>query len=850
MLYPRSAKLQAAMNEYFIVVVELCHYLFKFGKKSTVQQFTSALNNSHLIAFQTSLDRWSVSIKEEIHLLETQENSGFRALAKGMFKSTSHQQKHAAKMRVLDYCSMYDHLTTWKQIKKAGNTSIHRNCAEYQRWKTCSSASTLIYTGKLGSGKSVLLANIVDDINLTTENGKALVAYFFCRHDITESLLAQTILGSLTRQLLCTIPDLEALAGSCEDTHITSDTNRLLELLSKGFASKAKLYLVLDGLDECDNDEKQKVVDTVRIIQRSWEVSVCASFRPEPYKNLRPVVDRLVATSIVPLPEENPDIESFIESSLTGCLDRETLKISDPSLILEIQDALVQGSKGMFLWVSLQIQSLCSMKTDRDIREALADLPKDLSQTFSRILKKSGGLDRSLQVKTMQLVLAAYRPLTTEQLRETLSVTLGDAKWDPSKLLNDVYSALACCGCLLCVDEEESTVRVVHHSVKQYILHELEDTDYMGFSMEEAQRTSADIVVTYLSYGVFGTQLSRFNVRPIMAQSAPSRILYNTMENSVGSRLLAMKILQSKKQPAFDMSKAITEAQSSYKSKPESSFKFYGYAKIHWQNHLLYVTGKDKAIFEISKRLIRSHILTLNMSGGKFWEQCQWAVDNGYRNIVELLAETGNFETSISPDRRFDCENIPKLILSLEKDTPLARGVDVYGWLNWAARNGHKAVVKTLLRKGRYNDTMTIMSDDSPIISAVKNGDEEMVELLLGINKDRAEVSLNYEIWPGQPMSGEYKGIRIFPSNIYEGGSVTGQSPLMVAASMGDENIVKLLLSTGKVNISTVDLAGYTAQDLAEENGHEHIVELLESYGENDDGGLLSQKKEIMQYFL
>ena len=31
----------------------------------------------------------------------------------------------------------------------------------------------------------------------------------------------------------------------------------------------------------------------------------------------------------------------------------------------------------------------------------------------------------------------------------------------------------------------------------------------MSFSLEEARRTLADIIVTYLSYAVFGTELSK-----------------------------------------------------------------------------------------------------------------------------------------------------------------------------------------------------------------------------------------------------------------------------------------------------------------------------------------------------
>ena len=78
------------------------------------------------------------------------------------------------------------------------------------------------------------------------------------------------------------------------------------------------------------------------------------------------------------------------------------------------------------------------MKTDYAMREALANLPRDLSETFSRILHDSGRSDPSLQAKLLQLVLAARRPLTTIELCEALSVIPGDATCDPSKLLHDV----------------------------------------------------------------------------------------------------------------------------------------------------------------------------------------------------------------------------------------------------------------------------------------------------------------------------------------------------------------------------------------------------------------------------
>ncbi|RMZ68741.1 hypothetical protein GMOD_00002567 [Pyrenophora seminiperda CCB06] len=588
LLYPRSTKLQSHLSEYFIVVVGLCRYLFKFGQKSTVQQFASSLNDAHLKTFQADLAKWATSIKEQMDVSEAQENADIRGLTKKMSKSTSHQYTLATNMRVLDFCSTYDHEIAWKQIRKAGNTSLHKQQAEYQEWKDGSHPGTLFYIGKLGSGKSVLLANIVSDLNLFTEKDPPLVTYFFCRHDIPESLQTRTIIGSLARQLLRTITDLSESAKSCETTCTTGDTEKVLEMLFEDFSSDVKVYFVLDGLDECDNEEKETLMQAIQEIQVKLKLLVCVSLRDEPNNGLQSISNRLLVARAVSIPDDNPDIDAFIEAELERCLYEERLTIGDPTLILDIRDALSKGSQGMFLWVALQIQSFCSMRTDHAIREALADLPKDLSETFARILQKSGSSDPTLQAKALQLVLAAYRPLTTDELREALSVTPGDATWDSSRILHDVYSALACCGCLLVVDEEELTVRVVHHSFKKYVIDGINGVKHISFSFEEAQRSLADIVVTYLGYGVFGTELSKVKVHPMMAQSAPSKIVQATIGSSI-TRRLAIKFLNSRRQDTFDMSKAVLEACGSLTSNPERVFKFYTYAKTYWQNHVFYV---------------------------------------------------------------------------------------------------------------------------------------------------------------------------------------------------------------------------------------------------------------------
>ncbi|KAF1958317.1 hypothetical protein CC80DRAFT_469265 [Byssothecium circinans] len=738
LLYPQSRSLQSQLCEYFIVVVGLCRHLFTFTRKPTFRQVTSALNDADLKTFQTDLDRWASSIKEEIILIEGQENSRFRILSSKLSKSAAHQQKIATKLRVLNFCSEYHHETTWKQTRKVGNASVFASLAEYQEWKVYSSSCTLLYTGKLGSGKSVLLANIVDDLNICARNDTTAVAYFFCRYDIPSSLKARTILGSLARQLLCTMPDLATVAEACEEARSTEDTEKILELICRGFPSSHKAYFILDGLDECELAEREAVVQGLERIQQTLKLQLLMSFRVEPNSGLKSITERLVVTRIASIPEDNPDIEAFIETELERCLESQKLVIGDPTLILEIQDALLEGSQGMFLWVALQIQSLCDMRTDLAIRDALADLPKDLSETFSRILHKSGRLGQPYQIQILQLVIAAYRPLTKDELREALSVIPGDTVWTPSRLLNDVYAALACCGCLLTVDEEEATVRFIHHSVKQFLLTGSNNLNKTAFTAEKAQRAMADIIVTYLNYGVFGTELSRTTVRPVMVQSAPSSIVRAAIGPSSTVQAFALKLLRSRKQSDFDISKTLAEARKPFLSKAVEEFRFYSYARAHWAHHIFYVSGQDITIYGLSVRLIDRWVLESDNWHAQ--TPLSLAAENGHEAVVKLLLSTGEVGVDV---------------VDVHGRTPLSR----------AAENGHEAVVKLLLDTGMVNVNAKDTNKKTPLSLAAKNGCEAVVKLLL----DTGNV------------------------NDVNAKDKHAQTPLSLAAMNGHEAVVKLL---------------------------------------------------------
>src|ERR1700733_3582501 len=576
LFYPRSKNLQSHLSEYFIVVVRLCHQLLKFTQKSTLGQLASSLSDSDMKTYQSELDLWANSIKEEVGLLmgqkieeEARENSRFRALSSKFSEAVSHRKKLKANLQVLDFCSMYDYEMTWKQTRKAGNVTLLNRTTQYQEWKDLSGSCTLVYTGKLGSGKSVLLANVVDDLNLHIQGENISVAYFFCRHDIPESLRARTIIGSLARQLLRPIPDLTNVAERLDETTSALDFEGTFSLLQRALPHNHKAYFILDGLDECDDTERQILIRQLRELQEMFALLICVSFRLEAGNSLRLSSEQFTTPTVITIPDDNPDIERFISTELESCIQSGKLAIGNPALILEIQDALLEKAQGMFLWVALQIESLCAEKTYEAIRQTLSDLPKDLPETFSRILRRSEKLGKPYQRRILELVTAAYRPLTTEEIREALSVVPGDTTWNPARLLNDVYSTLACCGSLITVDEEELTIRLVHHSVRQFLLSRFKNSTDITFTIGSANRKMADIIITYLSYGIFETQLSTVVVPQIMTGSAPSRIIRSTIDSSSNVRSLALKLLKSRKQPNYDISKVLAGASKHFESRSE-----------------------------------------------------------------------------------------------------------------------------------------------------------------------------------------------------------------------------------------------------------------------------------------
>ena len=440
--------------------------------------------------------------------------------------------------------------------------------------------------GKLGAGKSVLCGSIIGD--LTTNGRNSTVCYFFCRHDIPQSLKARTVAGALCKQILESVVDLSIWNKLLVSYVPPLDIEAMKSLILRALPPDTEIYLVVDGLDECEQNEQSQLFELLKFLQKNLGFRICVSHRTQPCPPSW--TKGWLLQHHLSIPEENPDIQSYIRLELTRRLECGELKLNDPNVIEEIYTTLRDGSGGMFLWVVLQMDCICYEETDERIRNSLIKLPKTLPELYARILSRAAQGDAYHdQDRGFQLILAAFRPLKKDEIGEALCVTPGDTTYDPRRHAHDVDRLLARCGSLVVIDEEYHTVQLVHQSARTYLM--VDHVPAAEFAMDEdsVHRVMADVAITYLSYGTFDRQVSTNVITPISAQTVQRRVVESVLNGSI-SKLAALRLLHKisgadfNLAPSLDTCGAGTDEMSSGQ---RTLFPFHHYAEEYFALHAL-----------------------------------------------------------------------------------------------------------------------------------------------------------------------------------------------------------------------------------------------------------------------
>jgi ankyrin repeat protein len=200
-----------------------------------------------------------------------------------------------------------------------------------------------------------------------------------------------------------------------------------------------------------------------------------------------------------------------------------------------------------FLWVKFQLDDLCDAESDAEIKRALNNLPKDLSETYARLLKRITGSQRQELAKRMfQWIICARRPLHVKELREAIAFTINDQFFDREKLPTDMPRLIRGCGNLVVIDEDTEQVQLAHYTVQQYILLKegmsQDPCQPYCFTYDEANNAIGETCIAYLSFSDFERQVSRAINKPMVEMAVLQRATATGTTTNLG--LLGNKMRQ------------------------------------------------------------------------------------------------------------------------------------------------------------------------------------------------------------------------------------------------------------------------------------------------------------------
>ena len=627
-LHSLSERLQTSLVEYYISVVRACHKIYKVSRSPV----NILLLSKSTYTFRTELEQRILVIRHELFIqtMRAQKLSqeSVRSLA---MRNVVFDGKKATLLRTkLNHsCSRFDYQTPWKEIRKKGNTNVFLRTADYAAWRDGSLSSTMVYVGIPGAGKSVMLANIVDDLHLWTSpsDSTTLIGYFFCQCFLKDSLATSTIIGSLARQVLNALSndDIASMQAMFSTGNLTFSKDQLCSIIQYALTKGFKIFFILDGLDECSNGTKTEVLARLQDLQDAGVFLLCIASR----QKLK-VKDGVY----VLMPTADSDIAEYVDEELEQLLSAGDLVINDPDIVVQIKDSLTTQSNGMFLWAASQLSTLSYLKSDYAILKALKSPPMTIHETYARMLGVAAPIENRYLRLTLELILVSKRPLTINELAEALSIKPGKGRFKSLRFKNRTRSLIADCGGLVTIDEEDLTVNFIHSSVSHFLLSgEPAMLNYKDSSLSMIAR-----ILTYMNYDIEDTL-------PANAQRLEMRDIPETITpNKLASRLASFEIPKgtadiSSAQP--EMTGVVEDVSERSNYRAEVLHPFVSYVAAYWFDHLQDFQPEHELCASLLKETLLNQQLTWLIGRGAKTPLVRSVVWN-HLSLFKILLQYGS----------------------------------------------------------------------------------------------------------------------------------------------------------------------------------------------------------------
>ncbi|KAH6983535.1 hypothetical protein BKA56DRAFT_583810 [Ilyonectria sp. MPI-CAGE-AT-0026] len=375
----------------------------------------------------------------------------------------------------------------------------------FQRWKEAGNAK-LWLSGIPGGGKTVLCGSVIEIVLQETDSCTA-VCYAFCDYKDAKTHQPDNILAALAVQLGQQKKEAFNLLEEYFDELHPQDQlpkqprREQLLILVKDMASMFdKVYLVIDGLDECGDNIVSMTQSLKSLADCSQTISAAFFSRKE--EDIREELED--DYDQIEIEAHTEDLEAYTLAQISQRKSLKKLEVANPSLHEEIFRTLVQCSRGMFRWVACQIDHISDLPTNKARRNALKELPPTLFGTYDRVLdkvRKSAPETQEFVRKALHWVSLGHHWISIPELCEAISIDDELDEIDEDDRIDDIEISRRC-GCLLRKSVDGKYFELSHFTVMEY----LRGSNSVGefhYSEIEAFRSLAKTALRFLMFPSF-----------------------------------------------------------------------------------------------------------------------------------------------------------------------------------------------------------------------------------------------------------------------------------------------------------------------------------------------------------
>ncbi|KAL9076365.1 MAG: hypothetical protein Q9161_001081 [Pseudevernia consocians] len=250
-----------------------------------------------------------------------------------------------------------------------------------------------------------------------------------------------------------------------------------------------QIFIAIDALDECDErTSRKRFLRFLATLQQNPSIRLFVTSRPYP-KDIQKAFD---SAPQITVEASDADLRKYLRRRIE---DSSSADIVDEGFKQHLVETIAKGAQKMFLLPALQVQSIVSEPTAGDMEDALETMPYDLhqafNQTLARIQRQPDGR-RRLGMNNLLWISHAQGPLTVAELSEAMAVKSGNTSLDPRHLpLQNVM--VECCMGLVTVDQESSSMRLVHFALQEFFRDQREE-----FFPREKTKLRRVALTTYL----------------------------------------------------------------------------------------------------------------------------------------------------------------------------------------------------------------------------------------------------------------------------------------------------------------------------------------------------------------